>query len=805
MNAFVNNLSKSTNLYRLLSLASAFFYIGFGIVNHHILKFESFAIFEQRIVAALIFISFVIISFYSNNFNKQYNNVLKMCCFVGTAHLYTIGYSCGFVLDHTIGIFATYIVTSIFIDKLRELYIYIAYNFILLIVFLFITPVFYINTHTIVLIHIFLSAGLAFMLGSQLINRDKIDKSQANLMAIYNNSYQAILLLDLDFHVLNFNDKARMFVDILYTKDINVGISFFDFVSSNNHEIYNYHLQRCKEGIELNFEQEFESAKGKKYFFEIRITPIYSSEKKIFAIAIFTLDITEKRDSMRAVISSRNNLKQIFNQSTVSLLIIRMLDNKIITANKAMLTLMELNNERLDNIDSSFFYKNTDDIENVTQEIVKNGLIENYELEVNKYTNKVFWGLLSAKSINYNGEQCLLISINDITERKLIELEVSKAKETAEAALKIKTQFMSVMSHEIRTPMNAVIGATQLLMENEPRKDQLQNLEILKFSSNNLLTIINEILDLSRIESGKIKLEKLPVDLVKLLNDVKTSFEFQAKQKGIALSFNIDKLINLPVLTDAARLIQVLNNLIGNAVKFTSSGTVNVNVELVGSEIDKYSILFKIEDTGVGIPADKLNDVFESFTQASSETYRKFGGTGLGLAITKKILSLMNSEIKVESILGEGSTFYFNLELETLYQNNSFTQNVTDSKPDFTGIKILVVDDNDINVKILTQFLKKWGILFDIAVDGQEAVDKVFKNQYNLILMDMQMPVMDGITASMIIKEKGGEYEKLNIIVLSASFEFEMKKHLNSGVICDYVLKPFVPSELLQKIVKYAF
>lgn len=460
-----------------------------------------------------------------------------------------------------------------------------------------------------------------------------------------------------------------------------------------------------------------------------------------------------------------------------------------------------LNN--FDNIDSSIFYSDIADKMKIREILSKNGNIENYEIEIVSYSKEKNWTLMSANIIDYNGDDCLLMSINDISERKRIESEIIKAKITAEEALKIKSQFLSVMSHEIRTPLNAVIGITELLLDGNPRSDQIENIKSLHYSSNNLLSIVNEVLDFSKIEEQKLQLEKNPFDLFELMSNIKSSFDSLALKKGLNFNLIFDKEISKPILGDTFRLTQVFNNLISNALKFTLKGEVAIKVKLFQIHDNSVKFLFSIQGTGIGIKQDKLNYIFESFTQASSETTRAFGGTGLGLTITKKIIELMGGQIKVESVLNQGSNFSFDLEFE-LYNDEIISTELLRNEVKSEGIKILVAEDNDVNVLIISQFLNKWGIEFDIAINGLEAVDMVSKFDYDMVLMDMQMPELDGIDASIQIRKMGGKYLDLNILILSAASESEIKQQLKIARINDYISKPFVSNLLHEKILYYS-
>ncbi len=393
-----------------------------------------------------------------------------------------------------------------------------------------------------------------------------------------------------------------------------------------------------------------------------------------------------------------------------------------------------------------------------------------------------------------------------VTQSKLAREELVKTKEKAEEAAMVKSQFLATMSHEIRTPMNAVIGLTKLLIENNPREDQLKNLNTLQFSAKNLLQIINDILDLNKIEAGKIEFECIKFNLYGLVSNIKDTFEPQAQSKDIGLRLIVNDNVPEFVWGDPVRLGQVITNLLNNALKFTLEGAVTISISLKKRVDEAVEINFAVEDTGIGIANDKLSYIFESFTQASSETTRKFGGTGLGLSITRKLLEMQGSALNVRSRVGIGSVFEFDLKFKNMSSLNTDTSTLIAAvaKKSLKGTTVLLAEDNKINVMVAQQFLKKWDIDLDVAEDGEKALEMAKINDYDLILMDLLMPVMDGYMATKAIRNlKGKKYKNIPIIALTASAMTEIKeKALEAGMV-DYISKPFDPDILYEKILFY--
>jgi CheY-like chemotaxis protein/two-component sensor histidine kinase len=373
----------------------------------------------------------------------------------------------------------------------------------------------------------------------------------------------------------------------------------------------------------------------------------------------------------------------------------------------------------------------------------------------------------------------------------------------AEKSSRFKSEFLSIMSHEIRTPMNAVIGTTNLLLNENPRPEQMEYLNTLKFSGENLLAIINDILDYNKIEAGKLELNNSRFNIHQLIHKIKQSFEPRAAEKELTLELITDDTIPGDLTGDAMRLSQVLNNLIGNAIKFTHTGKVIIRLDRDVQTENTVNIKFAVTDTGIGISPESFNIVFDPFMQDQQVINNDYGGTGLGLAITKRLVELHNSTIAVSSELGKGTTFCFAISFPIAPEANvpkpvADAINITDNN--LQGMNILIVDDNKMNLMIAGKFLKRWNAQVQEALNGQIAVDLVNHNAYDLIIMDLQMPVMDGFEATAVIKQSQPD---LPIIALTADAMPEtFEKALAAGMV-DYLTKPFVPELLYSKLAKH--
>jgi PAS domain S-box-containing protein len=387
-------------------------------------------------------------------------------------------------------------------------------------------------------------------------------------------------------------------------------------------------------------------------------------------------------------------------------------------------------------------------------------------------------------------------------QRRMMLDNLIRERQKAEDAAQSKQVFMSTMSHEIRTPLNEVIGITNLLLQGNPREDQMDFINTLKFSGNHLLTLVNDVLDYNKMESGKVVFEKIRFDLSGFLAEILRSYSFRSKSKN--LKFDMIKYNELPmeVIGDPLRLNQILSNLLSNALKFTKAGSISVTVRELSRKGNESIIEFSVIDTGIGIAKEMQNHIFESFTQASPDTAREFGGSGLGLSICKKIVELQGGSITLESELGKGSTFRFVIPFGI--PEKSTMPQAPDKPENYTGLegkRILVAEDNKINFFVANKFLSNWGVMVTHAENGRIALDILENENFDLILMDLHMPVVDGIEATRIIRNSSDPRIKdIPIVALTAAIMSESQDKIEDLKINDYILKPFKPSDLFDRI-----
>ena len=431
------------------------------------------------------------------------------------------------------------------------------------------------------------------------------------------------------------------------------------------------------------------------------------------------------------------------------------------------------------------------------------GQSEVLEVQMKKKSGELIWMMVSSATVynEYNEPTGTLEVHLDITERKKFEEELRTAKQKAEASNEAKEKFLANMSHEIRTPLNAINGLTDLLYDLKPTKSQMEYLSAIKTSSDNLLVIINDILDYSKIETGNLSLEEVGFNLKKTISSQMQAFQLKAMENSVDLRLVEDDRVADVLIGDSVRIGQILTNLLSNAIKFTPNGTVALAYELLESDKESNLIEFQVIDNGVGIDKANLQEIFESFKQEDDSISRKFGGTGLGLAITKQLVDLHDAKLKVESQKGLGSTFSFKVRFNVgSTADLPVEDSVNKGELAFENLNILLAEDHEINQILACNLLEKFGAKVEVAENGREVLKMIMKKPYDVVLMDMQMPKMNGLTATRSIREKLNL--DIPIVAVTANvLEAEKKKCFDAGM-DGYVAKPYDPEVIIDAIAK---
>lgn len=500
-------------------------------------------------------------------------------------------------------------------------------------------------------------------------------------------------------------------------------------------------------------------------------------------------------------------------------------EGKITDMNQATINITGINREHLTGTDFFEYFTEPRKARKVYKEVFAKGFVADSPLTLRhkggKLTDVLFNG--SVYKDNEGNVLGVVVVARDITEQKIVstalteamvfaemattiaeeaKTKAEKATKIAESAVRAKQQFLSNMSHEIRTPMNAIIGFTKVLLKTDMSVRQKEYLSAIKLSGDALIVLINDILDLAKVDSGKMTFEQTPFRLSLSISAMLHLFETKIREKNLELIREYDPDIPDVLVGDPVRLHQIILNLVSNAVKFTSKGTISVSVRLLSQDDEKANIEFSISDTGIGIEKSKLKKIFENFQQASSGTSRLFGGTGLGLAIVKHLVEAQNGEISVKSKIGEGSTFSFALDfLKTDAQAETETE-VFDPglKEEIKNIKVLVVEDIPLNQLLMRTLLDEFDFECDIAANGKIAIEKLQTGAYDIILMDLQMPVMNGFEATDYIRKKMNS--KIPIMALTADVTTVDLDKCKAVGMNDYISKPVDERALYAKMLK---
>ncbi len=560
-------------------------------------------------------------------------------------------------------------------------------------------------------------------------------------------------------------------------------------------------------GKHLHFEIELENRVTKqKRWKEIYLNPIYGQDNKVQEVSGIAHDITYKKQSEIALMESEEKFRNIF-ESFQDIYFRCNRAGKITMVSPSVKELTGLDQKDVEGRNIMEFYTNHKRAHDLMKTLLKEESVRNFDAAIKDVNGRPIQLICNIRLIRKNDKIVFYEGVaRDITTLHQAQQELRLAKELAERSVKVKENFLANMSHELRTPMNGVIGTIDLLMSSALDKEQLKYVQTIKKSSETLLTILNDILDLSKIEAGKMELKPVPVRLKNTMDKLYAMFAQQAKAKDINLYYHMDNNLPEKILVDETRLLQVLSNLTSNAIKFTDGGgSINIGLKTIVKTGNKDLIKVVVSDSGIGISQANIKKLFSSFSQIDTTTTKSFGGTGLGLAISKELCKLMGGDIGVYSAIGLGSSFWFTFEAEETDEEvineeelmkknvrlNNFFDNIVPN--------ILVVDDNMVNRQVAGEILKKSGCNVDLAVNGQDAISKASMKDYDIIFMDIQMPDMDGVTATKKIREiRNGNVGPV-VAMTAYSMKEDKERFIKSGL-DDYISKPIKAQTLLNKI-----
>lgn len=633
-------------------------------------------------------------------------------------------------------------------------------------------------------------------------NQNLLEQSEERNRSIMNASLNAIINIDQKGKITFWNNQAEVIFG--WTKEEVIGKTLTETIIPKQH--HQGHMTGMKhylatgEGPVLNKNIELPAVnrKGEEFPVEIAIIPLKLNGESFFCS--FIQDISERKKAENKLKYQEEKYRNIISNMNLGLIEV---DNQEIIqfANQSFAAMSGYDLEDLIGKNPSEIFVFGENLEKMKhkKELRSKGVSDVYQIPIKDKRGELKWWAISGAP-NFDDQGNLVGSVGihlDITEQKQLEIELNEQKQRAEEASKAKEVFLANMSHEIRTPLNAIIGFLRELSKQELTELQKKYIDNSSVASRHLLAILNNILDISKIEAGEMELEKEDFVFEESIDKVVNVLQPLAKQKGLRLSATIDPEVNKVLKADSLRIEQILFNLVGNSLKFTPQGRVDLKCEVVTDYANFQKILIKVIDTGIGMDQKYIETIFKKFSQEDKAVTRKFGGTGLGMAITKELVSLMHGDITIESEKGKGTTFFITLPLEK-GNPDKIKQHNNQTNVDISGISILVVEDNKMNRMVLQNSLQYFNCEVTEAENGVEALELLKQNTYDVILMDIQMPEMDGLEATKIIRNEF----KLNIpiIALTANaFKTEIENCKNAGM-DDYVTKPFDEYLLIETI-----
>lgn len=638
------------------------------------------------------------------------------------------------------------------------------------------------------------------------LNEEKIQNQAARLNAIFESSTHQIWSIDKNFRFTSFNQNYAEAFEAYYGRPPCIGESPFIGEGGTLNKIEAFWKSKYQEALSgkiINFQTNQKTLGKQKVWRDIFLNPIFLPNGKIDELSVIANDITEKKLSETALKESEEKFRNIF-ESFQDIYFRCDMNGTISMVSPSVRDVLGFHPREIIGKHITDFFSSKTKVSDLLKVLEDQHQVQNFEGIVTTRNGGEIEFLSNVRFIKRHKNKFEIEGVaRDISKLKQTNRELREAKELAERSLQIKERFLANMSHEIRTPMNGIIGMIDLVASTQLDHEQSDYIRTLKKSSDSLLNILNDILDLSKIEAGKMQLRKEPMRLIDTFEKIYDLYSQQAHLSNNSLYYHLDDKIPEYILADETRLMQVLSNLTSNAIKFShKKGNINLSIRVPEKKGNKYTFKVSIKDSGIGISRQDTEKLFQSFSQLDSSSSKNYSGTGLGLVISKELVKSMNGEIGVVSTPGLGSTFWFTFIAESIAANKIpvkkedeiFLKQFTASSP-----RILLVDDNDINRNVASSILSKSGCTVVEAASGFEAIQKAKDGKYDLIFMDIQMPDMDGIEATLKIKELQLEYLPPIVAMTAYSMEEDKAKFLRCGL-DDYIAKPIKATSLIAKV-----
>jgi PAS domain S-box-containing protein len=639
-------------------------------------------------------------------------------------------------------------------------------------------------------------------------NERALLQANAEIENIFANAPTGIVLLDGDGKITQWNKQAELIFGWesaeVVEKPLQNIILTETYLKANLERTDDFFRAygKSREGESKTMELSAKTKSNKLIDIEIRVAPTKMNEENFFIV--FITDISQRRKTEEALKNKTVQLVEAQRVANIGSWEMDLVNNEVIRSEELCAIYGVSGDELHTDFDTKFIHP-ADKV--YVEKVLQKALVDHspFNIFFRIVRRDGSERVLNSKGkvyTNMNNEATRVVGTSqDVTDAKNAEKELMKAKQIAEQSLVLKETFLANMSHEIRTPMNAIIGFTDILAKRNLQAQEKEYVQIIKNSGESLLRIINDILDISKIEADMIVFEEHPLSIEEIFKSLQTMLHQKANEKELELIYTADENVPEVLLGDPTRITQILINLTGNAIKFTKKGKVEITAKLIAEEKEKSIIQFLVSDTGIGIPEDKLNSIFERFKQAEDHTTRNYGGTGLGLSIAKQLVELQGGQMSITSKLDKGTQVMFTLPLKKtkeIYKVKTPEEERKFDPEELSKLKILLAEDNPINVKLVLSLFSDYGIEADVAENGKIVIEKLEKNYYDLILMDMEMPEMNGYEATTVIREE--MKNKIPIIAMTAhAMAGEREKCFKLGM-HDYISKPINANSLFEKI-----